>query len=217
MKVNAGETEPPVIGIIAGAFNPAFLGFQPTKFFYEAMMRRSGATDFFVTPFCGIAPPGIMYGTIRKEIERSFAQYPPERRKVLIGHSMGGLMAANYLADHPGEVRAVIAIAPVLGPIGVPIMDQLIKRNTAAIAEKLSDHNEPRLHCVGSIHDEIIPVNSALPEMAGDNRYEISTRADGADHLLAHAAMMALPFASQHGLTVHHEEILDRTAALIHG
>jgi len=215
MKTDTGETEPPVVGMITGAFNPLFLGFQPTKFFYQTILRETNATDFFVTPFCGIGPPSLIYGVIRKEIDREFSKYPPERKKILVGHSMGGLMAANYMADHPDEVDTAVTIASVLGPIGVPILDGLISRNTREIEEKLEDLDGPRLHCIGSIYDEIIPTSSSLPDMAGDNRYEITTRANGTKNWLSDIAMLSLHFVSQHGLTVHHEEILDRASSLI--
>ena len=39
---------------------------------------------------------------------------------VLLGQSLGGLMALDYALDHPDMVRGVAAAAPVLGSIGTP-------------------------------------------------------------------------------------------------
>lgn len=216
MKTDCGEAGPPIVGIIAGAFNPGFPGFHPTRFFYETIIQETNAVEFFVTPFCGFGPPSVNYAFIKREIERKFSTYPAEQKKILVGHSMGGLMAANYMADHPEEVDTVVTVASVLGPIGLPVLDGFIRRNTEALHEKLSDLDGSRLHCIGSIHDEIVPMEAALPEMAGDNRYEIKTKAHGTKNWLAGFAMASLGFVSQHGLTVHHEEILDRTSSLIH-
>ena len=62
------------------------------------------------------------WSTFRDDLQR-FIQLVHERegmRPVLLGHSLGGLMAIDYALACPGTVRGVAAAAPVLGSIGTP-------------------------------------------------------------------------------------------------
>ena len=62
------------------------------------------------------------WSTYRDDLCR-FVQLVCEREgmaPVLLGHSLGGLMAIDYALAHPDTVRGVAAAAPVLGSIGTP-------------------------------------------------------------------------------------------------
>jgi alpha-beta hydrolase superfamily lysophospholipase len=62
------------------------------------------------------------WSTYRDDLHR-FIQVVRERegmRPVLLGQSLGGLMAIDYALAHPETVRGVAAGAPVLGSIGTP-------------------------------------------------------------------------------------------------
>lgn len=62
------------------------------------------------------------WSTFRDDLHR-FIQLVRERegmKPVLLGQSLGGLMAIDYALAHPGTIRGVAAAAPVLGSIGTP-------------------------------------------------------------------------------------------------
>jgi alpha-beta hydrolase superfamily lysophospholipase len=62
------------------------------------------------------------WSTYRDDLHR-FIQMVRERegmRPVLLGQSLGGLMAIDYALAHPESVLGVAAAAPVLGSIGTP-------------------------------------------------------------------------------------------------
>jgi alpha-beta hydrolase superfamily lysophospholipase len=52
---------------------------------------------------------------------RGMPGQPPDLRSVLLGHSLGGLLALDYVIAHPREILAVVASAPPLRTPAPPI------------------------------------------------------------------------------------------------
>jgi pimeloyl-ACP methyl ester carboxylesterase len=120
------------------------------------------------------------------------------QRVRLVGHSVGGLIAASLLTLHPEKITQAHAVASPMGG-GLQSMAEYFRPNTALIewwsggsmrrfdksvdpfAEKtiglyLDNAAElaGRLVLIGSEFDEIVPILSALePQYAGAKRYTI--------------------------------------------
>jgi alpha-beta hydrolase superfamily lysophospholipase len=68
---------------------------------------------------------------------------PDGRRCILLGHSMGGLIAARYAQQHGDSIDALILSSPALGMIvAVPPVKKLLARFTSALYPGLSMGNE---------------------------------------------------------------------------
>ena len=68
---------------------------------------------------------------------RGLPGQPPEMPRILLGHSMGGLMALDYALAHPKEILGVVASAPALSS-AMPPWWKLALANVARITAPAS-------------------------------------------------------------------------------
>lgn len=74
------------------------------------------------------------------------ARQQPSIPLFLMGHSMGGLITANYVLHHPEGLQGVVLSAPPLGDIGVSVLLRFLGRLLAMIKPDLSMSNGLDLH-----------------------------------------------------------------------
>jgi pimeloyl-ACP methyl ester carboxylesterase len=84
----------------------------------------------------GYAYDGSMGQRLRADVLEP-AQAQGYRRIWLVGISLGGYVALNYLQDHPGEIEGVVALAPYLGTRG--LIAALERTNNPAQRKALLD------------------------------------------------------------------------------
>jgi esterase/lipase superfamily enzyme len=86
--------------------------------FLAAVRSRNLAVDMRIADaHLGYAYDGSMGRRLREDVLTP-ARAQGYRRIWLVGISLGGYVALNYLQDHPSEIEGVVALAPYLGPRG---------------------------------------------------------------------------------------------------
>jgi pimeloyl-ACP methyl ester carboxylesterase len=86
--------------------------------FLAAVRSRQLAVDMRVADaHLGYAYDGSMGRRLREDVLAP-ARAQGYRRIWLVGISLGGYVALNYLKDHATEIEGVVALAPYLGPQG---------------------------------------------------------------------------------------------------
>lgn len=86
--------------------------------FLAAVRARGLAVDMRVADaHLGYAYDGSMGRRLQADVVAP-ARTQGYRRIWLVGISLGGYVALNYLRDHPGEIEGVVVLAPYLGPRG---------------------------------------------------------------------------------------------------
>jgi pimeloyl-ACP methyl ester carboxylesterase len=133
---------------------------------------------------------------------------------VLVGHSMGGLVARAYARTHPGRIKAIVTLdAPHLGadrpflmwaaslvhgPIDQALAD-LSPEGMAAFNEKNPPANlaPTKIYMIGSdAAAPVLSVSDAVFSMLGQQRYI------GSDNVVALDSQLGLPLNPRHNLLV---------------
>lgn len=163
---------------------------------YAPMLRRLAVDGYFVV----LTPMPLNLAFLAPDsARRVMAQHPEISRWVLIGHDLGGKVAAWFAGRHPGEVTGLVlwAASP---PPGV----------------NLSREPWPVLSIGGSA-DTITPPDNLL---AGRSRLPPTTRyveIPGADHWSFGNFEPAVPAAARPREEEQQAAILDATEALLAG
>ena len=86
--------------------------------FLAAVRSRNLAVDMRIADaHLGYAYDGSMGRRLHEDVLAP-ARAQGYRRIWMIGISLGGYVALNYLRDHPSEIEGVVVLAPYLGPRG---------------------------------------------------------------------------------------------------
>jgi|Deesub1362A_J573_1020465.scaffolds.fasta_scaffold03745_4 pimeloyl-ACP methyl ester carboxylesterase len=106
---------------------------------YKATLLRRLFPDMLIPDFSGTLEERMA------QLEPLLSEHSPW---ILIGSSMGGLMAALYAARHPQRLARLILLAPALTLPGAPHPDEPIAVQTVVIHGK---------------DDQVIPLEAVLP------------------------------------------------------
>ncbi len=156
-----------------------------TRQVYEQLGRLASERELVVPKHFGIGFIEPSYRAAEPIIKHKIEKHPDEQ-VVLVGHSLGGMLAARYGHEHPDEVSAVITVAsPHSGirrmPFGLERLFGLDKKffheNTDRIHELRSElgTEAPLMVQIASSADGIVPVRSALHNFEGPQMVLIST------------------------------------------
>lgn len=207
------ELEKPAVFMITGAGNLRIRGsLSPMSFVYHELRRATASCEYLIPEHLGVGTLDFSYNALKGVIDKKVAKYPESQNKILVGHSLGGAIAARYMAENPDSIDRVVAVAGVFGPVLLGIGSKMVRKYTRETEEMLEDVGEERLYCLGSVHDELVPVDSALPEMAGDNRTVIDSRVKGSMNRWSRSFVPF--FVKQHALLVSHPEVLEEVSTL---
>ena len=182
---------------IGGAFNreiPGFAGsLTTTDLMFANLYKRAGQSPHTIKlPNMGVHDVFEMRDVVWDEICNSCAR---EERVSLVGHSAGGIIAANILTQHGDKVQSVYTIAAPhqggrqlteqilrpfasmargVGGIDIDKFDKTFKPfldETHAAYAEIGDDIAGRLTLIGSVWDEVVGLDSAL-----DLQYEGAKR-----------------------------------------
>jgi alpha-beta hydrolase superfamily lysophospholipase len=126
-------------------------------------------------------------------------QQEPDPPVFLVGHSMGGLIALNYVLHHPEGLEGVVASGPLVSQLPLPSALILIAKILSSLLPRLAMKNE--LDATGLSHDTAVVeayVNDPLVHGRGTPRMTTEVMA-AIDWTQDHAAELALPCLIVHG------------------
>jgi alpha-beta hydrolase superfamily lysophospholipase len=126
-------------------------------------------------------------------------QQEPDLPVFLVGHSVGGLIALNYVLHHPEGLEGVVASGPLLSQWPVPSVLLLVARILSNLLPRFAMKNE--LDATALSRDTAVVeayVNDPLVHDQGTPRMATEMLA-AIDWTQAHAAEMALPCLIVHG------------------
>ena len=135
---------------------------------YRSLGTLSARSELVIPEFLGVLQLEQTYEHVEEEILSRMANYPDATRFNMIGFSMGGPFVCRFETEHPDQIERGISIAgahkgsilPLFGP-----------RHFKPFLEKTADLRTdqgadiPPVSFLGSAHDRLIPIDSALPEM----------------------------------------------------
>jgi hypothetical protein len=166
---------------VAGAFNCGHERLSTAAPHLRSLRRRLETDgDRVVTQ--PIVPSG--FGVLRsldrtyrdyiEEVERRAERYP-NAEIVLVGHSLGGLLARKQASEHLGRLRGIVTLASPHDGVKPEslVVPPSIKREYRRFAQSITSTDVPTLF-IGSARDEIVSINSALPPVDGAETHEIS-------------------------------------------
>jgi alpha-beta hydrolase superfamily lysophospholipase len=126
-------------------------------------------------------------------------QQEPDLPVFLVGHSMGGMIALNYVLYHPEGLEGIVASGPLLSQLPLPSHLILIAKISSSLLPRLPMKNE--LDATALSHDAAVVeayVNDPLVHGQGTPRMATEVVA-AIDWTQAHAAELALPCLIVHG------------------
>jgi alpha-beta hydrolase superfamily lysophospholipase len=126
-------------------------------------------------------------------------QQEPDLPVFLVSHSMGGLIALNYVLHHPQGLEGIVASGPLLSQLPLPSALILIAKIFSSLLPRLAMKNE--LDAAALSHDTAVVqayVNDPLVHGRGTPRMTTEVMA-AIDWTQDHAAELALPCLLIHG------------------
>jgi alpha-beta hydrolase superfamily lysophospholipase len=126
-------------------------------------------------------------------------QQEPDLPVFLVGHSMGGMIALNYVLYHPEGLEGVVASGPLLSQLPLPSVLILIAKISSSLLPRLPMKNE--LDATALSRDTAVVeayVNDPLVHGRGTPRMATEVMA-AIDWTQDHAAELALPCLIVHG------------------
>lgn len=171
-----------------------------------------------------------IYAEAEKEIDDKIKRNYEGQRVLLVGHSVGGCIAARYAQSRPEEVSCVVTVAAphegvggdvvgLLGLWGWPIsqFNDSLRSNSNEVRALREQQGEdaPPMIMIASISDEIVPVSSALPSidrtkaiLLTDNRSSSGTQNPSWQYVEAYSP-------PRHASTISHPETLKLIAQVM--
>lgn len=159
-------------------------------------------------------PPFGSIESLAKQVQNELESIKKDHEKaVLIGHSMGGLVAAYFAENlaNEGEISQIITLgSPFLGTrlaafgIGKNAAQMVPQSNfLISLNEKISKSPIPYYHLASKIDNIIVPWNSALPKKQEGQEFVVQD--------LGHLSLLASPLVAQKIIKwlLRHEKIND--------
>jgi hypothetical protein len=124
-----------------------------------------------------LVPAGFgVFGSLDKTYDQMRAifekieQERPDSRKIVVGHSLGGLLGRRLVVE--GLADTVVGIgSPQLGL--QQIIPSRIRSAYREFGEAIPDNAEPgQIALIGYRFDELVPLESSLPELQNVDRHE---------------------------------------------
>ena len=180
-----------------------------TRRFYDKLGSLAANVELIVPPHFGLWPFENSYKNLASVIGHKSEKYP-DRKKVLIGHSLGGCVAVRFVHEHPeAGIDSTITIGSPFSRLGFPLLGvdkAQLGKNTDKIRELREDlaFDAPDLVHLASVNDYVVPSDSALPDLKDTRQILFSkerTQFDGAEIRL-------VPKAPSHWGLVSHPETL---------
>ncbi len=136
-SLNNYKKDEPIIILIHGYSVPSFIWEPIVKYFNEANINNL-TYDLFGHGYSDRPKTKYDRNLFAYQIEEMLDKLAPNRKLILVGWSMGAMIAARYATDHPDKVHSVyffspsglpilkgfqgkLAILPIIGEIGMKI------------------------------------------------------------------------------------------------
>jgi pimeloyl-ACP methyl ester carboxylesterase len=170
-------------------FSSATVHFGQLRHGFES--QEWAVEEPIVLPHLGLAGLASAHVAVEKLIDHKLAKHPG-KKAVLIGHSMGGLFVARYVADRRNEEQVAGGITvdsphepdftgAFRGPANL-MMRAVVDRGTSFTHETrrrtTTNHTEgdsARLILVGNMSSNLIGASGALPNYVGAERHLLSS------------------------------------------
>jgi len=107
-----------------------------------------------------------------EEVDRLTECYP-NAELVLVGHSLGGLLARKQASERLGKLRGVITIGSPHAGLN-HLVPGIIRHEYGRFAQAIAPTTDAPLTLIGSAHDEVVPLQSALAPLERASRHELS-------------------------------------------